>query len=194
VIVWDLQHVGARFSNFLLGKLSREFKLRSMSTFHEIQMAYFGSAWGYSQMLRHADNPTGIVHADMTLTRSKVKVEVTELLNFWKLAKLCMLAAMTVSPIAGLSIVEFWSPCPCPISRSICIPKYLASSIQKVWWRPHNFIMSHMTLTTLILGYLISPRLLLDMAYLSTKFDGWLRPLQRNEANAKHYKRHDLGR
>jgi len=33
-------------------------------------------------MLRHADNPTGIVHADMTLTRSKVKVEVTELLNF----------------------------------------------------------------------------------------------------------------
>jgi len=54
--------------------------------------------------------------------------------------------------------------------------------------------MSHMTLTTLILGYLISPRLLLDMAYLSTKFDGWLRPLQRNEANAKHYKRHDLGR
>jgi len=34
-----LQPVGARFSNFLPGKLSREFKLRGMSIFHEIQMA-----------------------------------------------------------------------------------------------------------------------------------------------------------
>jgi len=37
----DLQLNGARFSNFLLGKLSREFKLRGMSIFHEIQMAIF---------------------------------------------------------------------------------------------------------------------------------------------------------
>jgi len=37
----DLQLVGARFLNFLLGKLSREFKLRSVSIFHEIQMAIF---------------------------------------------------------------------------------------------------------------------------------------------------------
>jgi len=36
-----LQLVGARFSNFLLGKLSREFRLRRMSIFHEIQMAIF---------------------------------------------------------------------------------------------------------------------------------------------------------
>jgi len=36
-----LQLVGARFSKFLLGKLSREFKLRGMSIFHEIQMAIF---------------------------------------------------------------------------------------------------------------------------------------------------------
>ena len=36
-----LQLVGARFLNFLLGKLSREFKLRPMSTFHEIQTAIF---------------------------------------------------------------------------------------------------------------------------------------------------------
>jgi len=42
-----------------------------------------------------------IVHADVTLTRSKVKV--TGLLNFRKLAKPCMLAAMAVSPLAGLS-------------------------------------------------------------------------------------------
>jgi len=36
-----LQLAGARFSNFLLEKLSREFKLRGMSIFHEIQMAIF---------------------------------------------------------------------------------------------------------------------------------------------------------
>jgi len=36
-----LQLVGARFLNFLLGKLSQEFKLRRLSIFHEIQMAVF---------------------------------------------------------------------------------------------------------------------------------------------------------
>jgi len=36
-----LQLVGARFSNFLLGKLSQEFKLCGMSIFHQIQMAVF---------------------------------------------------------------------------------------------------------------------------------------------------------
>jgi len=55
-------------------------------------------------MFGHAGSPTGIVHADMTLTRSNVKVKVTELLNFRKLAKPCMLAAMTVSPPCG----AFW--------------------------------------------------------------------------------------
>jgi len=39
----------------------------------------------------------------MTLTRFKVKVKVTGLLNFRKLAKSCMLAAMTAAPLAGLS-------------------------------------------------------------------------------------------
>ena len=47
-----LQLVGVRFLNFLLGKLSWEFKLRRMSIFHEIQMAIF--RWGYSQMVGHA--------------------------------------------------------------------------------------------------------------------------------------------
>jgi len=37
----DLQLVGAQFSNFLLGKLSREFTLRRMSIVHEIQIAIF---------------------------------------------------------------------------------------------------------------------------------------------------------
>ena len=36
-----LQLVGARFFNFHLGKLSREFKLRPISIFDEIQMAIF---------------------------------------------------------------------------------------------------------------------------------------------------------
>ena len=36
-----LQLVGARFLNFHLGKLSREFKLRPISIFDEIQMAIF---------------------------------------------------------------------------------------------------------------------------------------------------------
>jgi len=36
-----LQRVGARFLNFLLEKLSRWFKLRPMSIFHDIQMAIF---------------------------------------------------------------------------------------------------------------------------------------------------------
>jgi len=36
-----LQLVGAQFFNFLLGKLSRQFKLRHLSIFHEIQMVVF---------------------------------------------------------------------------------------------------------------------------------------------------------
>ena len=36
-----LQLVGARFWNFLLGKLSQEFSLRGVSIFHQIQMAIF---------------------------------------------------------------------------------------------------------------------------------------------------------
>ena len=50
-----------------------------------------------------AGSPTGIVHADVTLTRSKVKVKVTGLLNFQQLAKPCMLAAMTTAPFG-----TFW--------------------------------------------------------------------------------------
>jgi len=46
-----LQLIGARFSIFLLGKLPREFKLRRMSIFHEIQMAIFRYCMMYSHML-----------------------------------------------------------------------------------------------------------------------------------------------
>ena len=44
-----LEPVGARFSNFLLGKVPLQFKLHGMSIFHDIQMAtYFGTACSYS--------------------------------------------------------------------------------------------------------------------------------------------------
>ena len=43
---------------------------------------HIGSAWGYSQMVVRAGSTTAIVHVDMTLTRSKVKVKVTARLNF----------------------------------------------------------------------------------------------------------------
>jgi len=80
-----LQLVGALFSNFLLDKLSREFKLRGRRYFTKFKWPYFGTAWGYSQTVGHADSTTCIVHADVTLTRSKVKVKVMGLLKFWKL-------------------------------------------------------------------------------------------------------------
>jgi len=55
-------------------------------------------------MVGRAGSTTGTVHADMTLTGSKVKVKVTGVLNFRKLAKPCMHAgATTVSPLPGLS-------------------------------------------------------------------------------------------
>jgi len=52
-------------------------------------------------MVGYAGSTTGILHADMTLARSKVKVKVTGLLNFRQLAKSGMLAAMIVSPLGG---------------------------------------------------------------------------------------------
>ena len=54
-------------------------------------------------MVGYAGSPTYTVYVDMTLTRAKVKVKVTGLLNFRKLARPCMLAAVTVSLLAGLS-------------------------------------------------------------------------------------------
>jgi len=78
---------------------------------------YFGNAWGYSQMVGRAGSPTGIVHADVTLTRSKVKV--MGLLNFLKLwlwlqlswKKPCVLAAMTISPLPGFFTLYILTSC-----------------------------------------------------------------------------------
>ena len=57
-------------------------------------------------MVEHAGSPTRTVYVGVTLTRSKVKVSLTGLLNFGKLAKPCMLAAMTAAPLWGF-LVEF---------------------------------------------------------------------------------------
>jgi len=55
-------------------------------------------------MVEHAGSTTGTLYADMTLIRSKVKIKVTGLLNFRNYqSRACMLAAMTVSPLPGLS-------------------------------------------------------------------------------------------
>jgi len=53
-----------------------------------------------------AGSTTAIVHADVTLTRSKVKVKVTGLLNFRQLGKPCMLAAMTAAPFRGFLVYK----------------------------------------------------------------------------------------
>ena len=67
----SLQLVRAQFSNFLFRKLSCDFKLRGMTIIHDLQMAIFR----YCVMLQSDGwHGTGIVYADMTLTRSKVKV------------------------------------------------------------------------------------------------------------------------
>ena len=102
----DLQPVVVRFLNFLLGKVPLQFILHGMSIFHDIQMAtYFGTGWCYSHMVGYAGSPTYTAYVDMTLTRSKVKVKVTRLLNFPQLAKPCMLAAMTAAPLRGFLVV-----------------------------------------------------------------------------------------
>ena len=59
-------------------------------------------------MVGYAGSPTYTAYVDMTLTRSKVKVKVTGLLNFRQLAKPYMLAAMTAAPLRGF-LVKKWT-------------------------------------------------------------------------------------
>ena len=50
--------------------------------FTKFKWPYFRTAWGYSHRFRHVDSPTCIVHADVTLTRSKVMVMGLQKLHF----------------------------------------------------------------------------------------------------------------
>jgi len=101
-----LRLVRARFFNFLLRKLSHEFKLRGMSILQNFKEPYFRIAWGYSHMVGHVGSPTCIVHADMTLTWSKVKV--TGLLNFWKLRKIALFYVYLLRHFAVELKTEGW--------------------------------------------------------------------------------------
>jgi len=56
-------------------------------------------------MVGYAGSPIYTAYVDMTLTRSKVKIKVTGLLNFRQLAKPCMLAAMTAAPLRGFLVL-----------------------------------------------------------------------------------------
>ena len=56
-------------------------------------------------MAGQAGSPVRNVYVDVTLTRSKVKVKVTELLNFRELAKPRMLAAMTAASCGAFWLV-----------------------------------------------------------------------------------------
>ena len=125
-----LQLLGGHFSNFLLGKVSLEFKLHGMSIFHDIQMAtYLGTWWCYSHMVGYAGSPTYTAYVDMTLTQSEVKV--TGLLNFRQLAKPSMLAAMTAAPMRGF-LVEF------PSRKAI--KRVQTSSSINIWWNSNGHI------------------------------------------------------
>jgi len=56
-------------------------------------------------MVGHAGSLTHTVYVDVTLTRSKVNVKVTGILNFRQLAKPYMLAAMTAAPFRGFLVI-----------------------------------------------------------------------------------------
>jgi len=73
-------------------------------------------------MVGYAGSPTRTVYVDVTLTRSKVKVKVTGLLNFRKLAKPCMLAVMTAAPLRGFLVT---------IVTSFLFVKYFMQSSQQ---------------------------------------------------------------
>jgi len=62
----SLQLVRARFFNFLLSKLSSDFKLRGMSTLQDFKGPYFRIALCSSHKVRYAGSPVSVVHADMT--------------------------------------------------------------------------------------------------------------------------------
>ena len=77
----SLQLVGAQCLNYLLGKLSRDFKLCGMSilqNFQRLRVLWSGMLVvlpvSVSETQWYTGSPICIVHADMTLTRSKFKV------------------------------------------------------------------------------------------------------------------------
>ena len=62
-------------------------------------------------MVWHAGSPTGIVHADLTLTRSmvKVKIKVTGLLKFRKLSENCTFLRLSPPSFQHAAQTDGWS-------------------------------------------------------------------------------------
>jgi len=86
-IVWDLYYSLSEPDFWITiqesyHKSSNFVQYRYLTTF---KWPYFGSAWHYSHVVEHVGSPTCTVYVDMTLTWSKVKVKVTEHLNFRQL-------------------------------------------------------------------------------------------------------------
>jgi len=67
----SLQLFVARFLNFLLSKLSHDFKLHRMSILQDVQRPHFPINWLGMLVVLYV---LCSVHADMTLVQSKVKV------------------------------------------------------------------------------------------------------------------------
>jgi len=122
----NLQLVGDRFSNFLLRKLSFEFKLRGMLILHEFQIAIFTYCYGH--MVGHDGSPICIAHADMTLTWSKVKVKVTDFLNFHKLHFSTSISSAILVCSSKL-MVDYYSMGP---SLQLFRPRFM--NFSSSWW------------------------------------------------------------
>ena len=97
-----LQLVGFRISFYESYHESSNFAECRYCT--KFKWPYFATARCYTYMVGYAGSPTCTVHVDLTLTRSKVNVNVTGLLNFRQLPKPCMLAAMTAAPLRGFLV------------------------------------------------------------------------------------------
>ena len=94
----SLQLVRARFFNFLLSKLSSDFKLHGMSTLQDFKGPYFRIALCSSHKVRYAGSPVSVVHADMTDLAGLHPIQGQSH------------GAMTAAPFQGLLFFTFFSP------------------------------------------------------------------------------------
>ena len=125
----NLQLVWARFSNFLLRKLSFDFKLRGECWYYmNFKWPYLCIASGYGHMVGHDGSPICIAHADMTLTWSKVKVKVIDFLNFHKLHFSTSISSVILVCSSKL-MVDYYSMGP---SLQLFRPRFM--NFSSSWW------------------------------------------------------------
>ena len=72
-----------------------------------------------------------VLYMLMSLTRSKVKVKVTGLLNFRQLAKPCMLAAMNAAPLRGFLVIKLW---PDLLNTGASVHPYVRPYVHEVYF------------------------------------------------------------